>query len=737
MTAWKALALAALWALAAGSVRAEVVLVRDHRAEAVICLPGDAPEGFTDAADTLRRYVREISRAQLPVVSGRPAQGPRILVEIDSDAGLGPDGFHIRTAKGDLLFTVETARGFRHAVYTFLESHLGCRMYSPTVQVIPRRATIALGDIDDRQVPPILFRMQNLHAQPYTEWHKLDTRDDFGLFVHTFDDLVPPQRYFAEHPEYFSLLNGNRTPQGQLCLTNPEVLRIVVDELRRLMREKPEAVFWSVSQNDTYAPCECDACRAVDEVEGSQSGSILAFVNRVAAEFPDRTISTLAYQYSRAAPRTLKPLPNVNVMLCSIECNRSRPLADDPGSASFVRDVRDWSALTSNIFLWDYVIQYRNLVSPFPNLRVLQPNIRFFRDSGITTVFEQGLSTMAGEFSELRTYLIAKLLWNPDTDADAVIDDFLAGYYGDAAPFLRRYIDLMHDRLEESGEGLSIYGYPVPSADGYLSPPMLDAYEDLLTQAEAAVADDPDLLLRARTAHLPVQFARLEQAKMAGPGERGCFVPDADGSLRVRPGIAALLETFVAVCVEAGIPGLWEHGTHPQQYLTMTRRFLADSTAPHLGRGRKVVLARPASPKYHGGEASALTDGCRGWDDYHFHWLGFEGEDLEAVIDLGAVRNVSRVSADFLQDINSWIFMPLSVTVSLSEDGRAFREIGRVMCGTSPEAYGPIIEPFAVACEPASARYVRLAADSREVCPSWHKGSGGPAWIFTDEIVVR
>ena len=321
--------------------------------------------------------------------------------------------------------------------------------------------------------------MQNFFEPSYAAWHKLNTRDDWGLFVHTFRTLVPPEKYFDEHPEYFSLLKGNRTPDCQLCLTNPDVFRIVVEELRARMRENPEARFWSVSQNDTYCPCECAACAAIDSAEGSPAGSILSFVNRVADEFPDKIISTLAYQYSRAAPKHIKPRPNVNIMLCSIECNRSRPIADDPASASFVKDVEDWSALTHNILLWDYVIQFRNLVSPFPNLRVLQPNIRFFVENGITSVFEQGLSELHGEFAELRAYLIAKLLWNPYADADSLMDDFLRGYYGGAAPQIRRYIDTMHDALAASGEELSIYGYPWPSRNGYLSPVMMHAYDSL------------------------------------------------------------------------------------------------------------------------------------------------------------------------------------------------------------------------------------------------------------------
>lgn len=722
-----------------------LVLVLDGQSGYTIALAPDASIEARAAADTLGSYLERVCGARLPVVTGSmPPGAPAVRVRIGegSDPGtdiaaLGTDGFRIRTEGADLVFTSATDDGFRHAVYTFLEQWLDCRRYSVDVLVVPRNPTIELPPIDETQVPRFTFRMQDLRDAAYTQWHKLDTNEGFGLFVHTFDDLVPPDRYFDEHPEYFSLLNGHRTPQGQLCLTNPEVLRIVVEQLRWRMQEKPEADFWSVSQNDTYAPCECDACRAIDEREGGHSGSILAFVNQVAARFPDKTISTLAYQYSRSAPRTLRPLSNVNIMLCSIECDRSRPLDEHPGSASFVQDVRDWGRLTNNIFLWDYVIQFRNLVSPFPNLRVLQPNLRFFADNGITAVFEQGLPVQHGEFAELRMYLLSKLLWNPDADVDAILDDFLDGFYGEAAEPIRAYIDALHGALEESGEGLSIYGYPLANANGYLAPERLEAYEELWGRAEAAVADRPAVLRRVKSAHLPVQYARLEQAKVAADGPRGCFERTADGGLRVRPEIEALLEIFVDGCRAAGIPRLWEHGISPDEYEAATLRFLRGSARPHRALGRLPRLDAPASPKYHDGQAAALTDGCLGWGDYRFHWLGFEGGDLGATIDLGAEAPLTSITTHCLQDIGSWVFLPLEVRFAVSRDGRDFQTVGVARSAVPATESRIVVEPFAVEFESLAARYVRVEAVSRRTCPAWHKGSGGPAWIFLDEIVVR
>jgi hypothetical protein len=284
---------------------------------------------------------------------------------------------------------------------------------------------------------------------------------------------------------------------------------------------------------------------------------------------------------------------------------------------------------------------------------------------------------------------------------------------------------------------LSIYGYPLTSENGYLSPRLMDTYEELFTRAEAAVAGNPATLSRVQTAHLPVQFARLEQAKVAADGDRGCFERTAGGALRIRPEIEPLLEMFVRRCREAEIPRLWEWGVPPDEYLASTRRFLRESARPHKALGRPVTLVRAASPKYHGGEAAALTDGCRGWEDYHFHWLGFEGEEMEATVDLGAVTPVTAVTTDFLQDINSWVFMPSRVKFSLSEDGRSFREVGVVENTTPPEQWGAVIAPFEVTFAPRPARYVRVETVSMKSCPFWHKGSGGPAWIFIDEIAVR
>lgn len=752
------LLLFSLASLSACDSRPVIELTRDGTSDYRIVLPETATEADRQAASVLQEYVERISGALLPIhlsneispadhdpsiYIGSASAPPDLPLPIDW-ASLEEDGFRIVTAGNNIIIAGGEAKGSLYGVHTLLESYLDCRMYGPDVTIVPEQASIHLPRIDDTQIPVIRFRSthyEHAYEQPYADWHKLDDGNvdrflDWSTRVHTFNRLVPPEEYFEKHPEYFSEINGIRTPDTQLCLTNEEVFRIVVDRLREMMEEHPEVKYWSVSQNDTYGNCQCEECRALDDREGGPIGSLLTFVNRVAAEFPDRIITTLAYQYSRMAPKGLRPADNVCITLCSIECNRSAPLATDPRNASFASDVRDWSAIASHLYIWDYVVQFRNLASPFPNFHILQPNIQFFVENGIDAIFEQGSGGIRGEFTDLRSYVIAKLLWNPDANVDAIIDDFLAGYYGEAAPHLRRGIDIMTRALIRSGERLDIYGNPYTPVEGYLSPRLMARYERLLDRAEAAVTGSPDELRRVRFARLPLEYARLEQAKRYGTGELGFFVRE-NGAWSVRPEMRRRLEEFVRMCEEAGYHRLHEHGGPPGEYRQVLLDLFDKSMESHLALFKPVTVNSEWSPTYPANGVHTFTDGLKGIPDYTCNWLGFEGHDMDVLIDLEEMTTVSEVSTDFLQVFYSWVWLPTEVVYSVSGDGDRFTEVARITNTVSDQQDGAFIHAFSARFDPVEARYVRVEAMNMKTCPEWHQGHPGKSWIFADEIIVR
>jgi hypothetical protein len=236
---------------------------------------------------------------------------------------------------------------------------------------------------------------------------------------------------------------------------------------------------------------------------------MIAFVNyvaeKIAPEFPNAAVDTFAYQYTRHPPKTLRPRSNVIVRLCSIECNFHASL-DDPSNEAFLADLQGWSAICQRLYVWDYVTDFANYVLPHPNWFTLGPNLKLFEKYNVRGVFEEGAYAGGGaEMAELRAWLLAQLLWNPQQDDRALIQEFLNGYYGKAAAKpICRYLDLMQDQAK----GFYLACYTQPNAP-FRSFKTLAEAEQLWQTAEKASANDPERLRRVQIAHLPVRFAFL------------------------------------------------------------------------------------------------------------------------------------------------------------------------------------------------------------------------------------
>ncbi|NCC18408.1 MAG: DUF4838 domain-containing protein, partial [Bacteroidia bacterium] len=383
-----------------------------------------------------------------------------------------------------------------YAVVDFLEKEVGIRKFSPDCEIYPQKKTLIIELGKDY---PIVYIPENTYRQvrsvftrenkDFRYWLKQHLQEDMfaeGFFVHTFERLVPRAKYFETHPEYFSMINGKRM-HDQLCLTNEDVFKIVVERLKEEMKKQPNAKVWSVSQNDNFSYCSCPECQKKNEREESPSGALIEFINRVAREFPNKTISTLAYQYSRKAPKYIKPEKNVQIMLCTIEEDRNKTIEEasidalkkNPNAQTFAKDIQDWGKITKNIFLWDYNVDFAYSVSPFPNFHVLKPNLKFFMDNNAFQHFQQANSEPGHEFAELKTYLISKLLWDINVDQDSIINEFLQGYYGKASTFIRQYIDTIQYFGQNSKVFLDIYAPPTNYSKTFLSKDKIDIYSSI------------------------------------------------------------------------------------------------------------------------------------------------------------------------------------------------------------------------------------------------------------------
>ena len=728
---------------------AGLTLVDKGKPAVAIVIPQAGSPHNRRAAEILQTAVRRMSGSALPILEknkpGRKAeivigfasrQVPRAL----SSAALKEDGFLVATSGQNLFILSGGHKGSIYGVVHLLEKYFGCRRFSPTVEIFPQRETLTLGPIHDVENPVNDLRIVNgdfARDPDYQDWQRLDITDDVfakGYYVHTFNRLVPWETYFTDHPDYYAWMNGKRI-KDQLCLTRPEVLDIVLARLRAEMAAQPDKKVWSVSQNDNFSYCQCPDCMKIIEEEGSPAGPIIRFVNAVAAHFPDKIISTLAYQYSRGAPRLARPAANVQVMLCTIELNRSLAIPEDPSSRQFLQDIVDWGRISRNIYLWDYTVNFSHHVSPFPNLHVLQPNIQFFVRNGARQHFQQTNTGPGHEFSELKSYLLARLLWNPGVDNEAVVKEFLDGYYGAAGPWILKYIAALREALARSGARLDIYEPPVSHAEGYLSREWVARYSELFDQAEASVRADPAVLDRVKAARLPLQYAMIEIGKNDMFGPRGFYV-EQGARFAPRLEMQRLLDDFAAVCDRNGVRTLNESGLTPRDYYGAALRFIDVQVEGNRAFRTPVAADPPPSPKYGRGNVAMLTDGVRGASDFRMHWLGWEGVDFDLALDLGASAPASEATLSTLWDARSWILHPRRVICYVSSDGSRFQEI-QALTVDGDQRKEDVIRTFRFTWAIPGIRFIKIRVEGTKHLPDWHASAGGMSWVFVDELVVR
>lgn len=536
----------------------EHVVFQDGKTEYRIVLSANASPSDTWAAEELQRALKECGGVDIAIAdAAAPLAGPSILVgfgdrlaELLGRKAKAPEdldeSFVYRNLGPHIAIWGGKQRGTMYGVMTFLERELGVRWYTPRVTVFPNKIRFAFVTLNHTEKPGIRVRNDFYFEafDPIWAAHNkvngaMGYREQPGgvesyWAVHTFFPLVPPTEFFEAHPEYYSLIDGKRIAEhAQLCLTNPDVLRILTERLLDVMRKSPEYLIYCVSQNDWGNPCQCDNCQAIAKREESESGPVVWFVNQVAEavekEFPDKFVGTLAYQYTRKPPKTIRPRENVVIRLCSIECCFAHDFNSCPQNASFVGDLRGWAAMAPHMYIWDYVVNFSHYVMPYPNFRVLQSNIKSFRDNNAIGIMEQAAyQSRGGEFAELRAYLISKLLWDPECDVESVINDFMYGYYGRAGQHVRRYFDLLHARLTPDTH----IHLGLRPDDRLFSDDFVREAEAIFDQAET-VADSEEIRQRVEVARLPIMYLKCKrlptEARVDGTYARFCQIVEREG----------------------------------------------------------------------------------------------------------------------------------------------------------------------------------------------------------------
>ena len=419
------------------------------------------------------------------------------------------DGYTLLMDDGRLYITGSCDRGTMYGVYCFLEDYIGVRFFARDTTVVINQDSVDVpADVHTTHNPYFEMRDTYWYDMRYDQTTANHAKDNSFYDSSTpVSDIGGGVGYAGRFVHTINLLQG-KPHQGneQPCLTDEDTYQLILSNVRAWLDDNPEATIISVSQNDSdpgKLGCQCENCKAIDDAEGTPMGSLLTFINRIANDikddYPGVYVDTLAYRYTRKAPKTLKPADNVIIRLCSIECCFTHALSDEScyKNKEFKKDIEAWSAICDNLYIWDYTYNAETYFSFFPNFDVLWDNVNFYKDHNVTGVFLEGQQvSVSGEFAELRSYLLAKLLWDPDMTEEeyyAHMDEFLQYYYGAGWEKIKEYMTSMAAHTVKHNTHLGIFDkgekmYPAVDDNGKrditFSRDMLALWEEALELAE-------------------------------------------------------------------------------------------------------------------------------------------------------------------------------------------------------------------------------------------------------------
>lgn len=527
--------------------RAEGETVRltiDGEATGAIVLHNDASPSERRAAEELQSHLELMSGAVLPVKEdgkgviylGRAAIEEGLIESVDN---LGNDGFIIRTRTGDgddgsVGIAGSPVRGTMYGAYMLLET-MGVRWWTPTESEIPSMKTIEVGPLDVREVPVIASRnimYAEGHSRTNHDWFVRNRLNAIGwsrIDERMGGDTLPEGRRAHNSIHYVRSSVEEMTPdmwaqidgepdRSETCPSNGKVVLATIKSLESVYREHPDTPYVVLSHEDNNTVCRCVQCAEVAAQEGD-SGVWWRFVNHVAEglerRVPGARVGSGAYLWSRPPPGTIRVRDNVIVRYAPIETNYSRPIAaaECPNNEKSAHDLIAWHESGATLSVWNYVGNRAHYMMPHPDLDSLVANVRFFADHGARGIMQQGTHAGRGtEFVPLRMWVLARALWDPYAEGRELIDEFLEGYYGPAAPYLKDYIDIMHNPGRKNHYHL---GRVTRMDAPFLHPDVIAEAEEVLRKAGQAVEGDETFERRMRHAHMPIWYVLAKRGPLS------------------------------------------------------------------------------------------------------------------------------------------------------------------------------------------------------------------------------
>lgn len=403
------------------------------------------------AQDFIKYYLIKSGTATAQDCSSTEPQ-PSYSLSLTTDGSLSSQSYQLLASGSSIGVKAGPDSGIIYGAFDLLERMVDLSVLDRTTLYTSSTIRLPLANFESNTFKSP-FTMRSIYSwEGYDHRYTAANRLQIPFYryydlAHTFEtDILPKDSFFSSHPEYFAIRNGQRTAV-QPNLANYSLLGIVTKNIRRKIFKYPPGRYntFSVSLNDNpFVDESAEIQKLLQKEGGAYMGVLLNFVNKIADSFPNYHISTLAYMQTKALPKTIKPRPNVTILLTNADIDKSKPIEQDGYDVQQHIDMRrlipEWVATTPNLVFWEYTANFSDPFIPWPVLFTLKPNLQYLRKMGIKQLFFQQVGSLyATQGSAIKSYLTARLMFNPDLDDDSLIRVFCSKYFKRAGGVMYDY----------------------------------------------------------------------------------------------------------------------------------------------------------------------------------------------------------------------------------------------------------------------------------------------------------
>lgn len=606
------------------------------------------PASSDDAADVkwatyLKSHFQKRATDKDCIIAGKAADESQLQINVDLDPKLSTDYSVERDAR-QLTLRARTPEAMLWLQYQFMAAASEQDRRFTTIDL---PASVVSCQTDTAGSFAFEYRgiyspsNTNADLMPILGTHNVDF--DWGLWGHNlrkvFTDGIPQDAY--------ALVDGKRD-ETQFCFSSEALYKAyenyVIDQYGE--GNDDETVRFAVMPNDNSTVCQCQACRAAGNTATSATPAVTKMVERLARRFPKHQFFTSSYTTTATPPSHRLP-DNVGVLVSTLALPLQTKMDGSTAEQRKFEDtMKSWKNVSRHIYVWDYMRNFDDYITPFPCLNQIQARLKYFKKMGVDGVFYNGSGYDYASFDDVQTYVIAQLMVNPDADVTQLIRRF----FGKAYPVTGSILTDYYLSLENKAKGATLNPYSgiADAARAYLSADELETFWNRLDQGKKKAVDTERRSVNEMLTALG--FTRLELLRVK---------PQAPSQAKVDE-LLSLLSAHVAF---KDLAGYRESFGEIDKYIAEWR-----ASSPWLPaggnqlRGVAMASATKLDPEYS--DLSVLTDGKAGFaSDYHTGWLLNSGAQLQLSIPQGKLSGNRQLQLTFLQAPQWHIFAPSSVEV--------------------------------------------------------------------------